>query len=399
MAPRRRVRNALRVYVRTTAAGERWWWVGIPGGKRYALGIREADTARDEAHRVACERYAQRTLAAGKTGTPAEEDLSVVIEKYVAEQGPRWKTRSREGFELMLAAFHEAMVLLRAPKASSISSEVLALYIKARQKDVENATINRTLMLVRRMVRWARRRKPALLPSAVYLEEIVALKEIEREASPLIPSPAEWKVVVGHLAAGVLPIVYPKAQRYCERHAANARGAALLVATAVQTGERLDELRHMRLEDIGTDEIRVAAWGDWSPKNHRNRTIPVPGQTATLAKEFVAWRDRAVGLNGQALVVGEHWISEQLDAAWAKAELSGDPPRMHDCRRTFATELHRSGNPLTLVRDRMGHGDVETTEGYLGRYRSDRDRVVPDMGVGDVLFGAAGTPTSPRKPR
>jgi integrase len=197
----------------------------------------------------------------------------------------------------------------------------------------------------------------------------------------------------------VLPIVYPKAQRYCERHVANARGAALLVATAVQTGERLDELRHMRLEDIGTDEIRVAAWGDWSPKNHRNRTIPVPSQTATLAKEFVAWRDHAVGLNGQALVVGEHWISEQLDAAWAKAELAGDAPRMHDCRRTFATELHRSGHPLTLVRDRMGHGDVETTEGYLGRYRSDRDRVVPDMGVGAALFGAASPPTPDRKTR
>nr|MBK7069574.1 site-specific integrase [Deltaproteobacteria bacterium] len=72
---------------------------------------------------------------------------------------------------------------------------------------------------------------------------------------------------------------------------------------------------------------------------------------------------------------------------------------MHDCRRTFATELHRSGQPLTLVRDRMGHGDVETTEGYLGRYRSDRDRVVPDMGVGAALLGAAPAPTPDRKSR
>ena len=107
----------------------------------------------------------------------------------------------------------------------------------------------------------------------------------------------------------------------------------------------------------------------------------------TLAKQFVTWRDRAVGLNGKFLVIGEHWISEQLDAVWAETELPGDPPRMHDCRRTFATELYRSGQPLTPVRDRMGHGDVETTEGYLGRYRTDRDRLVPDMGVGATLLG------------
>lgn len=387
MAAKRRVRNALRVYVRTTAAGEGWWWVGVPGGKRHTLGLREADVSREEAHRVACERFAQSALGPGKTGAPAEEGLDVVIEKYVAEEGPRWKDRSREGFELMLAAFHEAMAELDVPRVSLITSEVLATYIKGRQAKVENATVNRTLMLVRRMVRWARRRKPTLLPVAVYLEDIKALKEIEREASPLIPSPLEWKQVIGHLARGVLPIVYPNAERYLVRHAANARGAALLVATAVQTGERLDELRHMRLDDIGTDEIRVAAWGDWSPKNHRNRTIPVPTSTAVLAKEFAAWRDRAVGLNGQLLVLGEHWISEQLDAAWEKAGFPGDAPRMHDCRRTFATELHRSGQPLTLVRDRMGHGDVETTEGYLGRYRSDRARVVPDMGVGAALLG------------
>ncbi len=70
---------------------------------------------------------------------------------------------------------------------------------------------------------------------------------------------------------------------------------------------------------------------------------------------------------------------------------------MHDCRRTFATELVRHGQPLTIVRDRMGHADVETTERYLGRYRSDRDRVVPDMGVGVSLAAAGGAVVIPMR--
>ena len=59
--------------------------------------------------------------------------------------------------------------------------------------------------------------------------------------------------------------------------------------------------------------------------------------------------------------------------------------------------LVRHGQPLTIVRDRMGHADVETTERYLGRYRSDRDRVVPDMGVGASLAAAGGAVVIPMR--
>ena len=58
---------------------------------------------------------------------------------------------------------------------------------------------------------------------------------------------------------------------------------------------------------------------------------------------------------------------------------------MHDCRRTYATATHRAGVPIDRVRALLGHRDVQTTERYLGRYRSDETEVAVDVGVADVL--------------
>lgn len=401
---RRRPPGTLRVYPRTFASGERWWWVAAPAIGRKALDLRCDAVDYDEAYRIACERHGAGTLAAGGARHETEEPLAEVVKRYLAEEGPRWKPRSRNSFRGLLVAFAETMSEDGIALASSVTSEALSSYIEERQDDVENATINRTLMAVRRMVQWARARSPALLPAPVYLESIKALKEVVREASPLIPSPQEWSLVVSRLASEQYLPHLTQTDHALEHHARNSRGVALLVATAVQTGMRIDELRHLRADDIGADEVRVKAWGGWSPKSRRERTIPVPTSTAQLAREFAAWRESARGIRGAGtgggrLGLGSHWINERLDAAWSRTEVGGVAPRMHDARRTFATELVRAGQPLTIVRDRMGHADVETTERYLGRYRSDRDRVVPDMGVGDSLLSAGVAPVIALRPR
>ena len=167
---------------------------------------------------------------------------------------------------------------------------------------------------------------------------------------------------------------------------ANARGAALLVAVAVQTGLRVDELRHLRAEDVGRDVVRVRAWGSWRPKDREERDVPVPASVAALAIELATWRESAVGLSGKALALGGHWIEARLSAAWARARLPGEAPGMHDARRTFATEMSR--RPGVSVRDvqrLLGHADLETTQRYLGRYRSDDARPAVDMGLAAAL--------------
>ena len=382
----RRVRNVLRPYLRAMGSGERWWWVAVPGAGRKALGLREEAAGYDEAHRVACERFAAGALAPGAPGAPAEASLEGLVETYLTELGPRWKPRTKAGYELLLLAFLDEMTEQQGvERASEVTSELWSAYVAERQLEVENGTINRLIAVLRPMAKWGRARSPVLLPAPVYLESLHNLKELGRQPSPLIPSPDEWRAMVGELARGVSAIAYPEAERYRAWSEVNDRGLALVIVVAVQTGLRVDELRHLRGEDIGSDEVRVAARSGWSPKSHRERTIPVPASTARHAREMVAWRDAAKGLNGTAFKLGEGWINKRLDLAWKRLSIVGDAPRMHDCRRTFATELSRAGHPITLVRDRLGHADVQTTERYLGRYRSDRDRVVLDLGLGAAL--------------
>lgn len=50
---------------------------------------------------------------------------------------------------------------------------------------------------------------------------------------------------------------------------------------------------------------------------------------------------------------------------------------LHDLRRAFATEAHRTQVPLTVIALWLGHADVRTTEGYVVGYRSDRGHVAP----------------------
>lgn len=379
----------VRPYVREFKSGDRWWWVALPGRQRKALNLREAEATYDDALRLACERYVDgaREVAPGAAGAPAEATLERVVEAYLDENAPRWKGRTAAGYELLLIAFEEAMRDRGLTLASQVTSEHWSVYLAGRLAGgdgvagVSNATLNRTIAIVRPMARWAREREPALIPAPVYLERIKNLPEIERVGAKLVPSPAEWTRVVSELKAGVKPLAH-QAARYRATSEINDRGCAMMVAIAVQTGERIDEMRHMRAEDVGRDEVRVVAYEGWTPKRHRERAIPVPPSTVKLARQFVAWRDGARGLNGADIALGEGWINDRLDEAWARLKLGDPVPRMHDCRRTFATELLRSGLPITMVRDRLGHRDVKTTERYLGRYRSDAARPVVDLGVG-----------------
>lgn len=381
----RRVRNALRVYLRAHSGGS-WWWVNVPGQGRKALGLSDA-VSQPEAYRLACERFAGGDLAQGEVGAAPEATITRLIELYAEERRGAYKARSWHSIVLHLASWSEAMAEAGVTRPSQLTDAVLSAWITERQKSADNATINRSLVAVRVCLAWAAARTPPLC-AVTPMARRENLAEVDRTPHPLIPSPAEWRRVVGELAAEPFDGRWDTPHQR-EIHAANARGVALLVAVAVQTGMRLDELRHIRAVDVHEGSVEVRAHGEWSPKGWAERSIPIPPGAADLARELVRWRDAAVGANGSRLVLGEHWINARLDGAWLRCAIAGDAPRMHDCRRTFATELVRAGQGLTIARERLGHRDVSTTERYLGRYRSDAAAVVPDFGVGSVLTAPA----------
>ena len=385
--------GVLRVYVR----GSRWWAKG-PNGARVSLGL-AAEVPRAEALRVAAERLGTGSLASG--APQVDEDLEVIAERWMGEQGQRYKLRSRLSVEGRIAQFVEWMAAHGARRASQVTSERLAAWTSAlsasgRSGARTTGTVNRAIVVVRVCLRWAAARTPPLCaPTAA--EKLRPLREVDRRPHPVIPSPEEWRRLVVALETAPVPETC-RTEETQRRHRECARGAALLVAVAVSTGLRLDELRHLHPEDTAGERVEVRAREGWSPKSWSERTIPGTADVRELAREFVAWvRSAPRARNGKRLVIGDHWIAGHLDRAWTATGLPGEAPRMHDCRRTYATEMVRRGVTLDRVRALLGHRDVQTTERYLGRYRSDETEVAVDVGVADVLSAKTSAKVLPMK--
>lgn len=393
--PARRKRDVLHVFERDGR-----WWAHVPGRgrgrERVSLRLSTADASQPEAYRVAAQRFAAggldpRAAEAGRVAT-----LTELAEIYAAENRGRWSPRMIENVTLRLARFVADLEAAGVRTPRDVTDAALSRYVDRERvrprhdrdgaEPIAVATINRTIQIVRRVGRWAVARKPPLVDADFPFGSWKNLAETTRDPDPVIPSPAEWALVIRALTLQPCPRATTLA---VDRWAANARGAALLVAVAVQTGLRIDELRHVRSVDVTDTSVGVKAHGSWRPKDHEERTVPVPPSVAQLAREFVAWRTSAVGLNGKRVALTQCWIEDRLPWAWAHAELPGDPPGMHDARRTFATEMaRRAGVSVRDVQALLGHADLETTQRYLGRYRSDEARRAVDMGVAGVLLDA-----------
>lgn len=365
------------------------WWCQVPGAGRQSLGVAVDGTPHAEAYRLAAQRFSAGALDVRASAAARESDLKQLAELFVTENAHRWSARHAANVSYRLGAFVDTIGVARIDQ---VTAATLAAYAAARPATharlnpkrgaLTDAAINRTIQIARAMARWAARRSPPLCDLGA-LAAWKNLREIARNRDPLIPSPAEWLRVVRELELEPSPRTSAQG---VERSRANAAGCARFVALAVQTGLRFDELRHLRAEDVGADVVRVRAWGSWRPKDREERDVPVPASVAAMAREMIAWRDVARGLNGKRLVLGDHWVIDRLAGAWSRVGIAGEAPGMHDCRRTFATEMSRTpGVSIRDVQRLLGHADLTTTQRYLGRYRSDAARPALDLGLAAML--------------
>lgn len=371
------------------------WWAYLGHGQRISLETTDEAEADD---RLA-DAIKQHAAARATQGRAGEAGLDVIAVEYL-KTPHGWSDRTRSSTASRVALFVEAMAARSVTHPSLLSGAVLDAWRTERMQTRSRVTINRDEIVARRMLAWAHERG---LCGPTPLAGRKQLKEPRRRPAPIIPSPAELARVVAALA-GLEAAALDEAQRDARRRVAHtqrasaARGAKLTLAVALATGLRLDELRHMTDGDIAARAVSVtpqrgAAAEAWQSKSYKERAIPVSEGAARAARDFVAWRTAGRGGKGKAVGLAGTWIADWIDKARAAAKVPRF--RMHDVRRTFATECVRAGIPITTVRDWMGHRDVQTTERYLGRYRSDADLEAPTPAALDVL-GAAPANGAPR---
>lgn len=138
----------------------------------------------------------------------------------------------------------------------------------------------------------------------------------------------------------------------------------------LMTGMRDQEVQHVYWSDVNLTQgtVRVSHKPDfgWTPKQYKEREIPIPQK---LVERLKAFKKNA---NGSCPLVfptsgcrpNLHFL-EWLKAVAKRAELNPDDCFLHKFRATFATRSLWAGVDLRTVQSWMGHSDLASTMRYL----------------------------------
>ena len=149
----------------------------------------------------------------------------------------------------------------------------------------------------------------------------------------------------------------------------------------LMTGMREQEVMHCSWADInlarGTVTVRYKPEYGFSPKNYREREIPIPAKLVEKLKTAKANPDETCPLASSSGLLfptsgGRPKLNflDDLKAVAIRANLNPESVWLHKFRATFATWSLLAGVDLRTVQQWLGHSDMESTMRYLKPSRS-----------------------------
>jgi integrase/recombinase XerD len=147
----------------------------------------------------------------------------------------------------------------------------------------------------------------------------------------------------------------------------------------LMTGMREQEVMHCTWSDViltrSTVTVRYKPEYGFSPKNYREREIPIPSKLVKRLKAWKAKSDKTCGLVfPTAACKPKLDFLDCLKACAERAELEKGNFWLHKFRATFATWSLWAGVDLRTVQQWLGHSDMESTMRYLKPSRSQQVR-------------------------
>jgi len=146
----------------------------------------------------------------------------------------------------------------------------------------------------------------------------------------------------------------------------------------LMTGMREQEVMYCYWSDVNfaASTVRVTQKPDrgWTPKDYKEREIPIPSK---LAASLKVWKAKANGCNLVFPTAGcnpKLNFLDDLKAVAERAKLDPDNFWLHKFRATFATKNLWSGTDLRTVQQYLGHSDMKSTMRYLKPSRSQQTR-------------------------
>ena len=155
------------------------------------------------------------------------------------------------------------------------------------------------------------------------------------------------------------PIEYRSLRDACR----NDNRATAIVELMLQSGLRIKEIENLKLENVKDNEILIEIY-----ESHSSRVVPLNNSAKTALKRYLddsrypgKAKNVFVTKTGRSLLARN--IRSLLNRYFDKADIKN--VKVNDLRNTFIVFQLKSGVPIDVVSQIVGHKRISTTEKYL----------------------------------
>ena len=155
------------------------------------------------------------------------------------------------------------------------------------------------------------------------------------------------------------PIEYRSLRDACR----NDTRATAIVELMLQAGLRIKEIENLKLENIKDNDIYIENY-----ESHSDRSVPLNNSAKTALKKYLddgrySSRSKNVFVTKTGKTLLARNIRSLLNRFFNKADIKDI--KVNDLRNTFIVFQLKSGIPIDVVSQVVGHKRISTTEKYL----------------------------------
>ena len=217
-----------------------------------------------------------------------------------------------------------------------ISLEMIDRFIEyQKSKNLKNGTINQKLLTLSSVLTTAFERE--------VIHKKIKIKLLKEDSNRIrFLSPQEEKEM-GDAIYKINPIAYD------------------IFQILLYTGFRLSELWNLKVNDIDFEHNILSLW---KTKTNKPRSVPIVPKIRPLFEKYVS-----IAKKNKQETLFKKWYNRKFDGIWIKAKkeigLEKDNQFVpHVLRHTCATRLVQRGIPLNIVKEWLGHSNINMTMRY-----------------------------------
>jgi len=296
------------------------------------------EVTKDMAHALLAKRKKQIRLGQmdmHRTDIPTLKEFS---SEFVSHQRDIKQNRSWKKDEAHMKRF---IKIFGSKKLTEITVVDIDNYKRKRVKQVKEATVNRELSALRKLLNLANKRK--LLHGENTVSESGLFKSESQRMRVLTEE--EEKRLLNSSSPHLVPII----------------------KMALLTGMRLSEILTLLWTDVNLETNLITIRAEIS-KSKKSRRIPISGTLRKLLleqkmKNYKSGHVFVTHLGVPYSPNNPSALKRAFTTARRKAEI--EDFRFHDLRHTAATRMAENGASIIAVKEILGHADIRTTMKYF----------------------------------